>query len=156
MVNFPNWAEKKIAKVIKSHSHDMVTVHDLYIECSSLIKPEALPPSLLIAAHRNMMSSVIKKLLKKKLPDNIVGAVKAKFPKEIAETLGAVSGWIALERGPEAQWVSSIHATSEQWEANAKLKHFVSRTIADASYRASDIARFLEKNKAGSLEEMMK
>lgn len=157
MTNFPEWAENKIKKIIKGHANDTdgVSISHLYTEVALVVRPENLPKSLLMIAHKRETMRVIKSILKEKLPGNVVGAIKARFPKEIAEVLGDATGWIALGRGCDAPWTPALHATADQWAANARMKRSVSRAIADAAYRSEDIARYLSNSGAERLTDLM-
>lgn len=79
----------------------------------------------------------------------------ASTPMEIIATIGRAPRWIAINEGIDAIWKFSLHATPDDWRANAALKHRKAAQTLNKARESEEIALFLSKHNFSCLAEAM-
>lgn len=106
-----------------------------------------------LAAENMIWLSNVERRMKRGLPDNVVGLVFRNAPPALVQAMKYLPKCIAVGEGPNAVWVDSLRATSEDWRANASLKNKKAEQTFTKAILSNDIARWMEEHEMISLSE---
>jgi hypothetical protein len=91
------------------------------------------------------VADVAKQLLKGGLYIDDSAQLRINAPPLLAEQLLKIPRAIALGEGRDAEWVSSLRATAEQWKTNANLKAKKAQQTIKQADESMDVANYLTK-----------
>lgn len=153
----PQNVERIVSQTLKTLSKaGPVTVNDVTTRSMGRLDREGgYPPSVIQHAVRGLVSTEVKRQLKRRLPETLRGQVLVNAPPELAMLITDLEAFIAIETGRNAHWVSSLTAEPEDWVANAALKEQTAqKTIAKAD-KSMQIALYLQRHGIRSLSDGM-
>jgi hypothetical protein len=105
----------------------------------------------LMMAVRDIIADEVTRQFKSKMPDSFHRAAMAKCPPALVQTMAYLPQLIAIEQGPNAEWVPTINATADHWLAHARMKHHISDMTELKAQTAEDIERYLRTSGFTSL-----
>lgn len=113
------------------------------------------PLALQHAAMKSYIGDMVAKNLRSTLPLSVAKALGNSAPPDIRFAFDKIPAWIALSSGRNAEWVPSIKAAPEHWEANFIMKRRLAERSMQKSNDPRDMSEFLKSYGLGSLEDLI-
>jgi hypothetical protein len=108
----------------------------------------------MIMAVQDIIEKEVTRQLKMPLTDHDAEfRLPATVSGDLKELVKKIPRWIAIQRGPDAIWMSTLKARPEHWRANGELKETIALQTLDKAEISHEVELFLKLNGFANLED---